>query len=216
MAERDPYIDYTHQFFRRWVGWYDLFAGSIFYAYRAAVNVVQPRPGLTMLDLCVGTGEIALRCAARGATVTGVDITPEMLDKARQKAARRGLTVRLEVMDARQLKFPDRSFDVVTISFALHDMPRPVRVQVLAEAARVCAGRLVILDYDLPKIRWLFAFYYWVICLFESPYFRTFAREDTLALFAAANLPRPEVVRPFSGMFSVFILRPHGTSAASP
>ena len=161
---------------------------------------------MRMLDICVGTGEIALRCAAQGATVTGIDITPEMLDKARRKAERRKLKVQLQQADARKLPFADHAFDVVTISFALHDMPRQVRVQVLAEAARVCASRIVVLDYDLPKVRWLFAFYYRVICLFESPYFRSFAREDPLQLFAAAGLPQPTVTRPFSGMFSVFSL----------
>jgi ubiquinone/menaquinone biosynthesis C-methylase UbiE len=81
-----------------------------------------------------------------------------------------------------------------------------VRVQVLAEAARVCRGRLIVLDYDLPRARPLRAFCFWMIGLFESPYFRSFAREDALPLFADAGLPIPTVKRLFSGMFSVFTL----------
>lgn len=213
MNEHDAYLRYTRQFFERWVGLYDLFAGSIFYAYRAAVRAIAPRPGLIQLDVCTGTGEVSLRCAARGAQVTGIDITPAMLDKARTKAARRGLALSLETMDARHLAFGDAAFDVVSISFALHDMPREVRVQVLREAARVCRGRLVVLDYDLPRGTWLYGPWLWMIGLFESPYFRSFAREDPRVLFAEAGLPAPSR-RPIVGaMFSVFETTPHRTSA---
>ena len=79
MAESDPYIAYTHRFFRKWAGVYDWFAASIFYAYGAAVRVLHPIAGLRVLDICTGTGAVALRCAARGAGVTGLDITPAML-----------------------------------------------------------------------------------------------------------------------------------------
>ncbi len=51
------------------------------------------------------------------------------------------------------LAFPDRRFDVVVIAFGLHDMPPRVRVRVLAEAARVTAGRLVVADYDVASGR---------------------------------------------------------------
>ncbi|MCP3960665.1 MAG: class I SAM-dependent methyltransferase, partial [bacterium] len=125
----DAYIAYTHRFFTRWVPVYDLFARSIFYAYRAAVRSLEPRRGRSILDLCTGTGEIALRCARQGAEVTGIDVTPAMLARARRKKGE--LAVRFQLMDARRLAFPDASFDRVVISFALHDMPRRVRLEVL-------------------------------------------------------------------------------------
>lgn len=204
MSEHDAYIRYTHQFFGRWAGVYDLFAGSILYAYRAAVRTIDPRPGMALLDVCTGTGEVSLRCAARGAAVTGIDITPAMLDKARAKARRRGLSWRSEVMDARHLAFGDGEFEVVSISFALHDMPREVRLQVLREAARVCSGRLVVLDYDLPRGTWLFKLWFWIIGSFESPFFRNFVKEAPEALFAAAGMSGGKKRRLFGAMFSVF------------
>lgn len=204
MSEHDPYIRYTHRFFGRWAGVYDLFAGSILYAYRAAVRAIGPHPGMSLLDLCTGTGELALRCAARGAAVTGIDITPAMLDRARAKAERRGLSWRTELMDARHLAFPDGGFDVVSISFALHDMPREVRLRVLREAVRVCGGRLVVLDYELPRGTWLFKPWFWIIASFESPFFRNFVKEDPVRLFAEAGLPAATRRRLFGAMFSVF------------
>ncbi len=70
MKNADPYIAYTRRFFDKWVSLYDLFALSIFPAYRAAVRRIGPRPGRSVLDVCTGTGEIALRCARQGAAET--------------------------------------------------------------------------------------------------------------------------------------------------
>ncbi len=186
MKSADAYIAYTHRFFTRWVAVYDLFARSIFPAYRAAVRALEPRHGRSILDLCTGTGEIALRCARQGAAVTGIDVTPAMLARARRKAV--GLPVHLQLMDARRLAFPDASFDRAVLSFALHDMPRRVRLEVLREAARVARERLVILDYDFPRRRPLGPLLVWLVDLFESAYFKGFARERSSALLREAGL----------------------------
>jgi demethylmenaquinone methyltransferase/2-methoxy-6-polyprenyl-1,4-benzoquinol methylase len=144
----DPYVAYLHRFFAKWSPVYDLFAAPIGFAYRAAVSAAGAAPGRSLLDLCTGTGEIAGRAARAGATVTAVDLTPGMLERARQKVGRLG--VRLELADARALPFAAGSFDAVILSFALHDMPRPVRLQVLAEAMRVARDKVVVLDYAFP------------------------------------------------------------------
>ncbi len=186
MKRTDAYIAYTHRFFTRWVPVYDLFARSIFYAYRAAVRSLEPRPGRSILDVCTGTGEIALRCARQGAEVTGIDVTPAMLNRARRKKG--DLPVRFQLMDARELAFPDASFDRAVLSFALHDMPRRVRLEVLREAARVARERLIILDYDFPRRRLLGPLLVWLVDLFESAYFKGFTREPTSALLREAGL----------------------------
>jgi demethylmenaquinone methyltransferase/2-methoxy-6-polyprenyl-1,4-benzoquinol methylase len=80
-------------------------------------------------------------------------------------------------MDARRLAFADRSFDVTVLSFALHDMPRSVRLQVLGEARRVTARRLVVLDYELPVRRFWRRALLASIALFETAYFPRFAAE---------------------------------------
>lgn len=174
----DSYIEYTRGFFRRWVPVYDLFALPILPVYRAAARRLPCGPGSSVIDVCAGTGEMTARFARSGASVTAVDVTPEMLERARRKT--RGLPVSYHVMDARRLEFADKSFDYAMISLALHDMPRKVRFQVLEETVRVTRQRIVILDYDFTRLRplrrWLIA----GVNLFESPYFRPFAREGGL------------------------------------
>jgi ubiquinone/menaquinone biosynthesis C-methylase UbiE len=207
-APRDPYAEYTRRFFKKWLPVYDLFAWSIFPVYGAALRQVAPGPGLAVLDVCTGTGEMALRCARRGARVTAVDFSEEMLARARAKAARRGLVVDFRAMDARHLDFPDASFDVVLLSLALHDMPRQVRIAVLHQVRRVARGRIVILDYEIRGPHRLRAWLIRGIRLFETAYFERFAREDVASLLARADLGEIEVRRPFPPLFAVWTARP--------
>ena len=101
----DPYRDFTRKFFDRWSPLYDVFAKPIAFAYARAVRAAGAAPGRTILDLCTGTGEIAIRCARAGAEVTAIDMTPSMLDRARAKGRGRG--IRFALMDARHLAFEE-------------------------------------------------------------------------------------------------------------
>lgn len=128
---------------------------------RRLLGLAAIRPGERALDLCCGTGDIALALRAEGAEVVGVDFSEPMLDVARQRASRNPATqtVAFEQGDALRLRFPDGSFDVVTISYGLRnlaDIP-----QGLAEMHRVLrpGGRLLILDFgkpEWPPFRWLY------------------------------------------------------------
>lgn len=169
------YIDYTHRFFDRWSPLYDLFALPIAWLYRAAARLLVPRPGTRVLDLCTGTGEVALRCARRGGDVTAVDITASMLERAKRKCA--GKSVQFETLDARSLPWPDRHFDTVGLSFALHDMPHRVRLEVLRQAARVACSRLVVVDYETPRSSFLGRLSERLIASYETAYFPGFSRE---------------------------------------
>jgi ubiquinone/menaquinone biosynthesis C-methylase UbiE len=200
----DAYIAYIRRFFGKWLPVYDLFALSVAWVYRAAAARAVSSEGLLVLDVCTGTGELALRCARRGARVTGIDITEPMLERARAKGG--ALPVEFRLMDARRLEFPDASFDVVTLSLALHDMPAKVRRLVLREVARVARDRLIIVDYELggPTVvrRWLSR----SIQLFETAYFKRFVDEGLPALLADCGLERYEVSRigfPFFGIYCV-------------
>ena len=206
----DPYVRYIRRFFARWAPVYDWFAFSIGWFYRTTVRRIAPRPGMTVLDLCTGTGEIAHRCAAAGAVVTGIDLSPEMLARARRKLESRGLEAALEIADARRLDFEDGAFDVVVISFGLHDMPREVRIEVLREARRMAGERLVIADYDVSPDRFGSAFWRAVIDRFESPYFKSFAATGALPLFEEAGLgtPRVTMLFPAFAVFETSVQRP--------
>ena len=85
-------------------------------------------PGLDVLDVATGTGNIALRAAARGCTVVGLDLTPELFDTARQRAVRLGVTVEWLEGDAEQLPFAASSFDRVLSAFGVQFAPRHQRV----------------------------------------------------------------------------------------
>jgi SAM-dependent methyltransferase len=89
-----------------------------------------------VLDVATGTGNVALRVARSGAHVTGLDLTPELLDIAAVRAAALGAEVEWVEGDAEALPFPDQSFDRVLSAFGIQFAPRH---EVTArELVRVC------------------------------------------------------------------------------
>lgn len=200
---RDPYVSYLHEFFARWSPLYDAFAKPIGFAYAAAARAAGAAPGRRLLDLCTGTGELALAAARRGAAVTAIDFTASMLGRARRKLPRR--TIRLVEMDARRLAFADDAFDVAVLSFALHDMPAAVRVEVLHEAVRVARGGVVVLDYDPPRSRFGRALVVRGLMTFETAYLPGFVRDGGVDASArAAGLALERLSRPLPGMFGLW------------
>jgi ubiquinone/menaquinone biosynthesis C-methylase UbiE len=103
------------------------------------VNRLAISPGMRVLDVACGTGNLAIPASRRGAQVTGVDIAPNLLDQARQRAAGQGLSATFEEGDAEQLPYPDGQFDLVMSMFGAMFAPRPERVS--SELARVCRQR---------------------------------------------------------------------------
>jgi SAM-dependent methyltransferase len=82
------------------------------------------QPGLEVLDVATGTGNIALRAAAAGCSVVGLDLTPELFGAARRRAERLGVTVDWMEGDAEQLPFAAGSFDRVLSAFGVQFAPR--------------------------------------------------------------------------------------------
>ncbi|MBY0397818.1 MAG: methyltransferase domain-containing protein [Thermoleophilia bacterium] len=97
------------------------------------------RPGDLVLDVACGTGDATIPAALRGARVTGLDLTPELLDGARRRAEAADADVALVEGDAEALPFPDAGFDVVLSSFGCMFAPR--HAVVAAEIARVLRPR---------------------------------------------------------------------------
>lgn len=94
------------------------------------------KPGMKVLDVACGTGNLSLPAARRGAVVTGLDIAPNLLEQARDKAKREGLQVQFDEGDAEALPYEDASFDAVVTMFGAMFAPRPEVVA--AELKRVC------------------------------------------------------------------------------
>jgi len=103
---------------------------------------VDVGPGDEVRDVACGTGNAAIAAATRGASVTGLDLTPELLDRARGNARDAGVDVRWFEGDAEALQFDEESFDVVLSTFGCMFAPR--HEVVARELARVLrsGGRL--------------------------------------------------------------------------
>lgn len=204
-ARPDAYVLFVRGFFDRWSPLYDAFARPIGSAYAAAARAAGAAPGRRLLDLCTGTGEIAVRSARLGAKVTAVDLTPSMLDRARRKGSRLG--IRFVEMDARRLAFADASFDAVLLSFALHDMPAAARRSALLEARRVARERIVVLDYEPPERGWRRRWIQVTLESFETPYLRGFLRDGGVAgALRSAGLSGVRLPAPWPGLCGLWAI----------
>lgn len=127
---------------------------------RRMVRHLPPGRDLRLLDVATGTGDQIFSLLqgrpGRVGTATGVDMAEKMLAVGRAKAARRGLTgrVQLRTGDATAIPEPDGSYDVVSISFGIRNVVDVEKA--LGEMRRVLkpGGRVLILEFSLPTVRW--------------------------------------------------------------
>ncbi len=132
---------------------------------RVTVRRAPPPPaGGAILDVCTGTGDLALAYAAAagpGVRVVGSDFCRPMLDRGVEKSRRTGTPVEWVEADAMVLPFATAGFDLVTVAFGLRNIADTARG--LAEMARVCkpGGRLAILEFSLPANRFIRQGYLW-------------------------------------------------------
>jgi len=120
-----------------------------------------PAGARRVLDLCTGTALVPARLAAThpDVLVVGLDLSPEMLAMGREKLRNLSAgTAGLVRADAGRLPFASGTFDAVTVSFGLHELPTAVRERTLREVARVLtpAGVLIAADIDRPpRLGWV-------------------------------------------------------------
>jgi phosphatidylethanolamine/phosphatidyl-N-methylethanolamine N-methyltransferase len=134
--------------YRRWAPVYDNTFGRVAAEGRKhAVEMINRRQG-RVLEVGVGTG-LSLPRYRRDLEIVGIDLSPEMLQKARERVASARLTniTGLHEMDAGDLKFPDDSFDTVVAMYVMTVVPDPEKV--MRELARVCrpGGEVLIVNH---------------------------------------------------------------------
>jgi demethylmenaquinone methyltransferase/2-methoxy-6-polyprenyl-1,4-benzoquinol methylase len=165
--DSEEFADQVRGMFDRIAGVYDLMnsamtAGLHHQWRQRAVERAEVGPGCDALDVCCGTGDLALELRRRigpDGRVVGCDFSEPMLELARRKSGGEDLPVEFGWADALELPYGDASFDAVTIGFGarnLADLERGI-----SEMTRVLrpGGRLVILEISRPQRQPLAGFY---------------------------------------------------------
>lgn len=145
MSDVDPY--------RRLVRFYDLVIEPMQAGVRrVALQVLPPSPSWRVLDVGCGTGTGMMAYLDAGCSVSGVDISKAMLDRAEARVGDRG---DLHLSDGDSLPFPEGHFDLVTTSLVLHEVEEENRQSFIAEMARVAKpeGRMMVTDFRFGSMR---------------------------------------------------------------
>lgn len=137
--------------YRRWAAVYDaLFGGVSALARKRAVEAVNALPGQKVLEVGVGTG-LALPYYRRDKQITGIDLSEDMLERARGRVSKLHLSNvnALLEMDAEETTFPDASFDIAVAMFVASVVPHPRRL--LSELKRVVkpGGHILFVNHFL-------------------------------------------------------------------
>lgn len=142
-----------------WAAFYDvfirlLFSGNVNKLMKSTVQLANLRAGDVVLDVGCGTGTAAILAKqTANVEIHGIDASPQMIERARQKAEKAKVTVNFQTGLAEAIQFPNETFDVVMSSLMMHHLPDHLRPKALAEMYRILkpGGRVLIVDFEPPK-----------------------------------------------------------------
>jgi demethylmenaquinone methyltransferase/2-methoxy-6-polyprenyl-1,4-benzoquinol methylase len=158
---------------------------------KRVVREARPQIGDKALDVCCGTGDIALELARKGAEVTALDFSERMLEIARERQKTGGTEfARIQYVsgDAQNLPFPDSAFDIITIGYGLRNLTSWEKG--LCEMQRVAkpGGRLVILEFGKPENSVWRAIYETYLKLFSPALGLLFCRDSAAYSYILESL----------------------------
>lgn len=182
------HVEDNNQYFKKHAPNYDRNTAIIRKSRHRLLELTDPHPGQTVLDVATGTGAVALLFAQEGCSITGVDLSMEMLEIAQGKNTYANL--HFMQCDASKLPFDDNQFDIVTTSFALHDMPQQIRDGTVHEMMRVTKpnSTIAIMDYHNPRNPLWRAISSGIINLYEELEYRQFIKQPLLTYLESFNL----------------------------
>jgi demethylmenaquinone methyltransferase / 2-methoxy-6-polyprenyl-1,4-benzoquinol methylase len=170
---------------------------------RRAVATLDLRSGSRLLDLCTGTGDVAIEGVHRqpDLSVVGVDFAASMLARAARKIRREGIDRRVHLVrgDATRLPLADASWDAAAIGFGIRNVEEPGRA--ISELARVLrpGGRLAILEFGAPRIPGIRTMYAWYFRYVLPRVGRTVSKHESAYSYLPASVgtfpPPPDFAR---------------------
>ena len=176
LAKKHEY--YNNAFFGKWARLYDFEKYFLFPIRKKAAKLFPLKPPARTIDVATGTGAQAYELAKIGFDITGVDLSPEMLEQAKRKLADKSLKLQFLHADGTELPFKDNEFEGASISLGLHDMPYEIGLSVLKEIKRVAKknGPILIVDYMEPRKHAVARVFHPLIKLYETPNYEHFIK----------------------------------------
>lgn len=115
------------------------------YKFQTAVGVLPfSIRGLSVLDICCGSGMISEYYDKKGAKVSGIDLSPEAVERASIRSKRYDFQAEFRIADSTSLPFPDNSFDIISVHDGLHHLNNPKKA--VKEMARVAKKGIIIIE----------------------------------------------------------------------
>jgi len=155
------------------------------------------------LDIATGTGGQVYAFLKKGYNAIGIDLSEAMIKIAKKK--NRHLKANFLIADSKNLPFKDNSFDISSISFALHEMPLSIREKTLKEIVRVnnSNGLIIIVEFSLTKMIFGRFFINYFIKLFEGKFYSDFIKSDFYGLLRKNGIEIIEEIPIMSGAIKI-------------
>lgn len=153
---------------------------------KAMLKLIEDK-NINVLDICTGTGANAVVVAKnrKNAKITGVDLSPKMLEIAANKIKQNGLdNINIIECNAANTELPTNYYDVIIISLVLHEINDKTASEILKEASRLLKkdGKLIVIEWEIPKSI-LQKILFLPIMLLEPESFRKFIKKDKKQYF---------------------------------